>query len=138
MMLVLLDTDVVLDYLLDRAPFAEDAAVIWESGERGEAGLFVAAITPLNLYYVARKLKGAAAARQLVSSLLKACRVCTLDQTILLAAQTTTMPDFEDAVQAVSAEFFGLDAVVTRNPTDFTNSAVQVLTASEMARLLSE
>ena len=137
MMLVLLDTNVVLDYLLDRAPFADDAAAIWDAGERGEVGLFVAAITPLNLYYVARKLKGAAVARQLVASLLKACRVCTLDQTILLAAQTATMPDFEDAVQAVSAEFFGLDAVVTRNPTDFSTSAVQVLAASEMARLLA-
>ena len=42
MIRVLLDTDVVLDYLLDREPFADAATTIWRAGERGQADLYVA------------------------------------------------------------------------------------------------
>ncbi len=74
---VLLDTNVVLDFLLDRAPFADEAAALWQANDDGRIEAYVSAITPVNVFYVARKLKGIETARQLVESLLVACRVCT-------------------------------------------------------------
>jgi predicted nucleic acid-binding protein len=48
---VLLDTNVVLDFLLDRAPFAEAAAEVWEANRQGRIEIYVSAITPVNVFY---------------------------------------------------------------------------------------
>ena len=74
---VLLDTNVVLDFLLDREPFADAAAALWLANDEGPIEAYVSVITPVNVFYIARKLKGAATARHLVESLLAACRVCS-------------------------------------------------------------
>lgn len=62
-MRALLDTNIVLDFLLDRPPFAEAAAAIWDALAQKRFEGYVSAITPVNLFYIARKLKGAEMAR---------------------------------------------------------------------------
>jgi predicted nucleic acid-binding protein len=114
-----LDTNVVLDFLLDRAPFADAAAALWQANDDGRIEAYVSAITPVNVFYIARKLKGLETARQLVESLLVACRVCAPGRDALLSALALPMKDFEDAVQVVSAQEEALDALVTRDPDDF-------------------
>lgn len=136
MISVLLDTDVVLDFLLDRQPFAAAARSIWQAGAQGRADLYIAAITPINVFYIVQKAKGEGTARLLVSDLLQACRVCTCDHTLLLAALASSMRDFEDATQVAAAEFYQLDTIVTRNVQDYTESTVSVLSPGEfVARL---
>jgi len=136
-MRVLLDTNVVLDFLLDRAPFAEAAAALWQANEDGRLAAYVSVITPINVFYIARKLKGAPAARQLVESLLAACRVCELDRDMLLSALSLPLKDFEDAAQVVSAEGESLDALVTRDPNDYKNIRLPVLSPSDCLKRLS-
>ncbi len=127
---VLLDTNVVLDFLLDRAPFADGAAALWQANEQGRIEAFVSVITPVNVFYIARKLKGAELARQLVESLLAACQVCAPDRGLLLVALTLPMKDFEDAVQVVSAQAEMLDALVTRDPADFKGVEFPIFSAA--------
>jgi predicted nucleic acid-binding protein len=136
MMCVLLDTDVVLDYLLDRAPFAAAASVIWQAGEQGRLEIFVPAITPINVFYIARKLKGEALARSLTESLVTTARTCTLDHMILTLALASPMRDYEDAVQATSADAYQLDGIVTRNFTDYERSPVPVLSPEDVVSRL--
>lgn len=137
MIQVLLDTDVVLDFLVNRQPFAADARSIWEAGIQGRADLYVAAITPINVFYIVRKLRDDSTARQVVSTLLRACRVCTCDHTLLLAALASPMRDYEDATQAAAAEFYQLDAIITRNGQDYAGSNVQVLSPAELVLRLA-
>ncbi len=127
---VLLDTNVVLDFLLDRAPFADAAAALWKANEQGRIEVYVSVITPVNIYYIARKLKGATAARRLVESLLAACHICGPDRDLLLSALTLPLKDFEDAVQVVSAQAEALDALVTRDPKDFEGVNFRILSPS--------
>ena len=56
-MRVLIDTDVVLDVILAREPFAKDAAELLDLSEKGFFQSYVSAITPLNIFYIARKAK---------------------------------------------------------------------------------
>lgn len=119
MIRVLLDTNVVLDFLLDRDPFADLAAALWRANDEGQIEAYVSVITPINVFYIARKLKGTATARRLVESLLAACRVCSPDRDALLSALALPLKDFEDAVQVVSAQTEALNALVTRDPADF-------------------
>ena len=75
-MRVLLDTNVVLDFLLDRDPFSNSAAALWKASQEGKVEAYISVITPVNVFYIAKKLKGVTAARQSVLSQLTAWRVC--------------------------------------------------------------
>ena len=99
---------------------------------------WISAITPVNVFYIARKLVGADLARQHVTDLLTAFQVIPIDAPVLRTAQSMPMADFEDAVQAAAAPAAGLDAVVTRNTRDYTGAPLPILTPAEMlARLAS-
>jgi predicted nucleic acid-binding protein len=96
-MRVLFDTNVILDVLLDRPGFAEPAAALWRANEEGRLEGYISAMTPVNVFYIARKLKGAEIARQIAAELLAAFRLCPLDHATLHAAlpcrsATTRMP----------------------------------------------
>jgi predicted nucleic acid-binding protein len=125
-MRALLDTDVILDLLLDRAGFADAAAALWEANKQGHFEGYISAITPVNVYYIARKLKGADTARQAIVELLTAWRVCMLDVTTLQNALALGLRDYEDAVQHASAAANQLDAIVTRNLDDYKGATLAV------------
>ena len=52
-MRVLLDVNVLLDHLLERAPWAAEAAAIWQSVDERRLAGFVAATTLTNIFYAA-------------------------------------------------------------------------------------
>jgi len=60
-----------------------------------------------------------------------------VDQSILQQALTLGWRDFEDAVQAVAAAQCQADYLVTRNPRDFKQSLVPVITPIEFLALLA-
>lgn len=57
-MRILTDTNVILDIFLDREPFVDDARLIWKAHEEERLTAYVSAITPVNLFYIARKAAG--------------------------------------------------------------------------------
>src|SRR5207302_10115220 len=107
-MRVLLDTDVVLDVVLAREPFAQESAQLFKLHEQRKIEGYIPAITPINVFYIARKFKGAPAARQAVELLLTSL-VCPLSHSVLDEAYQLVFGDYEDAVQHASATTSGLD-----------------------------
>jgi predicted nucleic acid-binding protein len=136
-MRALLDTDVVLDALLRRAQFVVDSYALWQACAAGRLEGWISAITPVNVFYIARKQVGADQARQHVADLLTAFQVLPIDAAALRAAQSLPMADFEDAVQAATAAAAaGLDALITRNTKDYAGAPLPILTPAEaLARL---
>jgi predicted nucleic acid-binding protein len=51
-MKVLLDTSVLLDLLLNRAPWAADAAAIWTAHRQGQIEAMVAAFALPTIFYI--------------------------------------------------------------------------------------
>jgi predicted nucleic acid-binding protein len=129
-MRVLIDTDVVLDLMLKRAPFFAEAFARWQAGDQGRYERYVAAITPINAFCVARKSLGLQEARQGIGELLAATRICAIDREVLRAAHTSPLADFEDAVQVAATLAAGLDAIVTRNTGDYAGAPILVLTTA--------
>ncbi len=127
-MRVLIDTDVVLDLMLKRAAFYADAFALWQAGDQGRYDRYIAAITPINAYYIARKMLGVPAARLAIGQLLAATKICTIDDRVLQTAQASSTTDFEDAVQIAAAQQAGMDVIVTRNTADYAASPIPVLT----------
>ena len=118
-MKVVFDTDVVLDLLLDRQPFAPAATQLFARAERGELVAAVCATTVTTVFYLAERARDHTAAREVLARLLALTEVAPVGRAVLDSALASPMADFEDAVVCAAALGAGADAVVTRNLRDF-------------------
>ena len=130
-MRALLDTDVVLDVLLARTPFASDAEELFELNRQGRFDAYISGITPVNIFYIARKAKSSGDLRRAITNLLGVVRVCPLGHSILTSALASSISDYEDAVQHECAAAAGLDAIVTRNVADYQNATLPVYSPAD-------
>lgn len=133
----LIDTNVVLDLMLDRTPFADDAAQLFDQAERGNISAVLCSTTVTTLLYIAAKTIGARKARQAVGGLLSLCEVAPVGRAVLETAIASDFQDFEDAVLATAGRIANVDAIVTRNAKDFRKASLPVYNAAQAVELLS-
>lgn len=124
---VLVDVNVVLDVLFDRQPHARAAGSLWKAVEAGRIEALLPAHGLTTAYYLAARHGGAAFARRVTQDLVAVFGVAPVDGKVIRRALALEWPDFEDAVCTAAAEASGCDAIVTRDPTDFRGSPVDVL-----------
>jgi predicted nucleic acid-binding protein len=137
MMVALIDTNVVLDYAEEREDFVEVAEKIFMQMRQGTFAGFVSASSVTDIYYFLRKrYKDSVTAISLLKTLLNVLDVLTVDRHMIDVAIDSGMEDFEDAVQAAAAQDFGIDIVVTRDKTGFSNSTLQVYSPEEFLEKL--
>src|SRR4051812_23338368 len=118
-MVLLIDSNILLDSLLARAPHSAHADRLVNRVEAGDVNAHVSAISFNNVYYLAEKRRGDVDARRMLRNLRRLFGVVPLDVDILDAALSSSLIDFEDAIQAVSAQRASADCIVTRNAQDF-------------------
>ena len=132
-MRVLFDTNIVLDYLLEREPFSQDAEALFDSIDSGRIIGYVTATTLTDIFYVARKhTRSIELARQAISTTLAVMVICSVNRAILEAAFSSSLADFEDAVQISCAVAQRLDVIATRDMQGFSTSAIPVLSARQL------
>jgi len=136
-MRALIDTNVILDYVLERQPFHADAEKIALLVAAEDFVGFLSSITPINVYYTGRKLKGRDHSLKEVRRLLRLFQIVTADKQVLQNAFDLEFFDYEDAVQCASAISEGLDAIVTRDTSDFEKSPIPVYSPAEFLVLLN-
>ena len=129
---IFLDTDVALDHLADRQPFAEYAHRLFALAETGELTVCVSSLSFSNLYYILRKLKGHADALVLLGKLKLLARVSAVTETEINSALSSSFKDFEDAIQHFTAKAEGgISAIITRNKADYSASEIPILSPEE-------
>lgn len=136
-MKILFDTNIVLDVLMDRQPYADAAVELFSKVEDGTVMGYLGATTITTVFYLAAKTVGAARAQAEIKKLLTLFEVAPVNRPVLEAALVADFKDFEDAVIHEAACHVGADAIVTRNQKDFKKSRIAVYTADEMARILT-
>ena len=136
MIKALLDTDVNLDFILQRQPFFAEADEIFLRCSNGDFEAYVCDITPVNIFYIGRKEIGRQPTVQAIADLLRMAKICTVEKNILQMALTSPITDYEDAVQHECAAAENLDAIVTRNTKDYKNSSVKIYSPSEFLQFL--
>ncbi len=135
-MKLLIDTNVILDVLLQRHPFGESALRILALVERGEISGYLCGTTVTTLYYIVRKHRGVDTARKCLSSLLTIFEIAPVNRTILQNALFLDFSDFEDAVLHESAKAICVDGIVTRDVTDFRHASLPVFAPDELDAML--
>ncbi|MDR0567113.1 MAG: PIN domain-containing protein [Prevotellaceae bacterium] len=129
MIRALVDTNVVIDTALERAPFYEDANAIFRKFYNGELLGYISASAATDIFYVLRKERGTQAALKMLRNLVKILDILLVDRGTVHAALASDWSDFEDAVQAQVALENGIDIIVTRNAKDYKAAgAVKILT----------
>lgn len=132
---IFLDTNVILDYLLARSPFDEDAKRFFIQAEKGKIELYASALTFCNLSYIVRKIKPPIEFQGILSDLLQLIAVTPIDGLVLQQAIEANYKDFEDAVQYESASnTVALTHFVTRNKADFTETLLPIFSPLEYWR----
>lgn len=127
-MIVLLDTDVLIDVALDRAPHAAASAALLDLLDRRPSSAFVAWHTVANFYYLVSPTRGGRSARDFVLDLLRFTEVAPATTDGLRKATRLGLRDFEDAMQVVAAEACGAEVIATRNVRDYARASVRVAT----------
>jgi predicted nucleic acid-binding protein len=122
------DTNVLLDHLLDREPFADDAAELWSMAERREIVGYISAVSFNFVYYIVRHCANERAARRAVRGLRDVFEIVEVDAQIIHQAIDSAFPDFEDAIQHACAVRAGATYLVTRDLAGFRRSEVPVVT----------
>ena len=129
--MILLDTDVLIDVALDRAPHVDAAAELLDYLEHVPRRAFVAWHTLSNFYYLVRPARGGAAAKDSIEGLIRFVTVAPTDTEALRYATSLRMRDFEDAMQVAAARACGAEFIVTRNTKDFRQSPIAAKTPAE-------
>jgi predicted nucleic acid-binding protein len=133
---ILVNVNVLLDAVLERAPHAEVATKIWTAVETRQVTGLVPGHGVTTLFYLFSRARGVDSARRAVAHLLSVFGVAAVGQTTLQRALTLGWTDFEDAVCAAAAEAAGCDFIVTRDPAGFAASPIQTIDPATALALL--
>jgi predicted nucleic acid-binding protein len=136
-LVVLIDTDVLLDFLIDRNPFTKNAKEIIKKAQDKTIGAFLAAHSITNIFYVLRKIYSPSERKQ---HLMKLCRFISVveigHEEILNALTSVEFDDIEDCLQAECAEIVDADYIVTRNIGDYVNSRIPAILPENLLKKL--
>ncbi|MCQ2324190.1 MAG: PIN domain-containing protein [Paludibacteraceae bacterium] len=132
------DTNVVIDFLAKRMPFAPDALNMFQAAFRGECVLYICSLSFTNIYYVLCRQQSrmdALAALKTLSQFVQVAPVTTLE---INQALNSEFQDFEDAVQYFSAcSIPNVSGIITRNPKDFALSALPIIDPKDFGKYVS-
>ena len=136
-MVVLVDTNIIIDALANREPYADNAKKILEKCAAREATGILAAHSIPNMFYIFRKNFSQDERRFLLKNLCNIFKISDLNaKKILAALENEKFVDFEDCLQEECAVESMADYIVTRNPADFANSRVKVILPEEFLKKL--
>ena len=133
---ILIDTNVVLDVLLDRPLFVDDAATILTIPE-SIAYKYISASAITDIYYVAYKeLHDKQKVKDIIKRLLSLIHIADVSEENILFALESNWNDFEDSVQNAVAESHNFDAIITRNSADFKNSNLNIFSPKDFLQFI--
>ena len=124
------DTNVVLDLLMDRAGVDLAQQLMSLAGD-GKLYLGFSLLSVANTAYVLRHKHGNADVYGIIQDLRSMLHILSMDEEQLLNALATPTRDFEDNLQYQCAKAHGFDTIITNNTKDFPLTDIRILTPQE-------
>lgn len=134
---ILIDTNVILDYLLKREPYEEAARTIIKFCHQKMIEGCIAAHSITNIFYILRKDFSINERREILLDICKIFSVESIDgKKLQHALINEKFLDFEDCLQMECAQNFHADYIVTRNLADFKNSNTPCVNPDEICKII--
>ena len=132
---LLIDTNVIIDYVCRRQAF-DAAATLFEKVAEESSTCFVTASSVTDIFYITRKYAGGTqGAYAMLDMILAFADVLPTTAADIEDAYRKRWSDFEDAVVMAVAESNDIDYIITNNKQDFVGGIVPVLTPAEYCAL---
>ena len=127
-MTILLDTNIILDYIAERPFSKSETKQIFEMIFSRKINGIIAAHSITNLWYILRKTCTAPERREIINTLLECFEIAEINKTIIQnAINRNNFSDFEDCLQDECAKTYKADYIITRDKDDFTTSLIPTL-----------
>ncbi len=131
---IFLDTNVILDFILERDG-ADDASDILSMGENNEINLFVSVLTIANIAYIVSKGHTKEELYSFLADLTEVVHTLPMNEEQVKESLTCLATDFEDVLQYVCAKSNDSDIIITRNTKHFRFSKIPVLSPKEFLNI---
>lgn len=136
-MRIMCDTNIFLDVLLEREPFANDSAKVLSLCEEHKLDGYVSASCITDLFYLIRKYAhNTELAYTALGKILEIVKVCSVTNNDVLLAFQKRAKDFEDCLVATCAHSIHSDYIITRNKKDFEEFGIPLLDPTELLQQL--
>lgn len=130
-MVVLIDTNVIIDFLLEREPFYEAAAEVLRKCAGNELTGYLAFHSIPNIWYILRKVPEKNR-REWLMDLCSFLHVTGAShEDVVKAIANEAFGDFEDCLQDRCAKSRRAQYIITRNVKDFVGSEVSAVSPQE-------
>jgi predicted nucleic acid-binding protein len=123
---VFLDSDIVLDFYVQRDPHHETALRLFTHLRRSKTRCFTSAVVIANVYYMLTKIESIKYALDKIRKLRKFLSIAPLNESIIDAALAFPFKDFEDSIQFQCAMHNGITTIITRNIKDYPKDQLRV------------
>ncbi len=133
-MKVLIDTNVILDVLCNRADFVEASSRVFKLCEIKKLEGYVSALSIPNIVYIMRRELDGEKIKQVLETLSMIFKIVDLRGEDLKKASALAFEDYEDAIQSVHASRVKANYIITRNTKDFTTSKVPAIAPAELIK----
>ncbi|WP_026777364.1 PIN domain-containing protein [Polaribacter sp. Hel_I_88] len=134
---ILIDSDILIDILIERTEFLKDSKAILDLCEKKKIKGYITPVILSNTYYIINKKYKREKIVPIFLKLLNFIEIASIDKMIILKALNSNFKDFEDALQNYAAEYSKkIDIIITRNTKDYKNSNLAVLTPETYLKTL--
>ncbi len=136
---VYIDTNVILDVLLDRREFLDDSMWILDLCTKGKLEGFITSNNLSDIYYFTKKYtKSEIKSRKAIEYLISFLKIVPISIVDVYSSLNIDNGDYEDAISISICEDEKADWIITRNVKDFTNTNIKVITPEEFKKLKLE
>ncbi len=134
-MVVLVDTNIILDIIVAREPFVHESRRILELCANHEIKGVIAFHSVSNIFFILRKRFSNSERRLLLRGVLKILKVTGAShERVMMALEQDSFDDFEDCLQEKCAEEAGAECIVTRNAGDYKSSSIHAETPHDFLK----
>lgn len=126
-MKLLIDTNVILDLVLNRKNASESAS-LFRKININEESAFVTTSSVTDLFYIIHKeTHDINVSYDIMEKILRMVSIITVTESDIYTALMLKWKDFEDCVQYATARRNNIDYIITNNTKDFKNSVIPAI-----------
>jgi len=135
---VLVDSNVVLDILLQNEGLYIGSTAVFAYAEQNLIDGYISASAVTDIFYITKKRHGKEIALKSIKKILQVIKPATVTGDNIFKALDLDWNDFEDAVQYVVGESFALDHIITRNINDFSRGKIPAVTPEQFIDIITD
>ena len=125
---VLIDTDVLLDFLTERGVWTKNAKEIIQLSRNRKINAFLAAHSIPNIFYILCKIYSVSERKQCLLDVCQTVSIVEIGYKLILnALVNNAFTDFEDCLQAECAKAVHAEYIITHNISDYAHSGTPAI-----------